>query len=113
MKNNNIFITGVAGFIGFHLCYFLLKKNYRVFGIVNINNYYSRNLKLKILSILKKNKNFYFKKISLNDFKNLKKIIKYSKSKIIINLAAQPGVRFSFIKPDQYINYNIIGFSIF
>ena len=54
MKNNNIFITGVAGFIGFHLCYFLLKKNYRVFGIDNINNYYSKDLKLKRLSILKK-----------------------------------------------------------
>ena len=110
MKNNNIFITGVAGFIGFHLCYFLLKKNYRVFGIDNIDNYYSKDLKLKRLSILKKNKNFYFKKISLNDYTNLRKIIRYSKSKIIINLAAQPGVRFSFIKPDQYINYNIIGF---
>ena len=81
-----------------------------MFGIDNINNYYSRNLKLKRLSILKKNKNFYFKKISINDYSNLKKIIKYSKSKTIINLAAQPGVRFSFIKPDQYINYNITGF---
>lgn len=110
MKNNNIFITGVAGFIGFHLAYFLIKKKYKVFGIDNINNYYSKKLKLKRLSILKKHKNFYFKKLTLTNFSILKKTIKKSNANIIINLAAQPGVRFSFIKPKQYINYNIIGF---
>ena len=54
MKNNNIFITGVAGFIGFHLCYFLLKKNYRVFGIDNINNLFKKFKIKKIIYTKKK-----------------------------------------------------------
>ena len=59
----NILVTGVAGFIGFHVTQELLKKkNYRVIGIDNIDSYYSISLKNKRLSILKKNSNFQFKK---------------------------------------------------
>lgn len=110
MKNKNIFITGIAGFIGFHLSYFLLKKKYNVYGIDNLNSYYSKKLKIKRLSILKKYKNFHFKKLSLGNYPILRKTIRVSNADIIINLAAQPGVRFSFIKPEQYIDYNIKGF---
>ena len=54
----NILVTGCAGFIGFHLCKHLLKKTYKVYGVDNLNNYYSPKLKKIRLSILKKNKNF-------------------------------------------------------
>ena len=65
-------VTGCAGFIGFHMCNLLLKKNYKVVGIDNLNSYYSVNYKKKRISILKKNKNFIFYKIDLNQKKKLK-----------------------------------------
>ena len=64
-----ILVTGSAGFIGFHLCEFLLKKEFTVYGLDNLNSYYDVNLKKNRLKILKKNKNFTFKKIDLT--KNL------------------------------------------
>ena len=66
---NKILITGVAGFIGFHIAEELLKHNEHCIGIDNINNYYDKKLKLKRLSILKKYKNFSFFKVDLS--KNL------------------------------------------
>ncbi len=111
MKNKKIFITGVAGFIGFHLAnYFLKKKGFSIFGIDNLNNYYSVALKNKRLSILQKNKNFFFKKVELENKKILKDTIKSFKPYLIINLAAQPGVRYSYIRPDIYLRYNLNGF---
>ena len=110
MKNKKVVITGAAGFIGYHLCYYFLKKNIDVYGIDNLNSYYSVNLKKKRLSILKKYKNFYFKKIELENKTILKKFIKKSKPNYIIHLAAQPGVRYSYIRPDIYIRFNIYGF---
>ena len=77
-------ITGSAGFIGFHLANSILKnKNNQVFGIDNLNNYYSISLKKKRTRILKKNKNFFFKKIDLTRFSILKNyitIIKFSRT---------------------------------
>ena len=96
MKNKNIFITGVAGFIGFHLSnYFLKKKGFSVFGIDNLNNYYSVALKNKRLSILKKNKNFFFKKVELENKKILKDTIKNFKPSLIINLVEQQSLLLS------------------
>ena len=66
-----ILITGSAGFIGFHLSNFLLKKNYEIIGIDTLNNYYDNKLKKKRLSILKKNKNFKFYKIDISNKKKL------------------------------------------
>ena len=66
-----ILITGSAGFIGFHLSNFLLKKNYEIIGIDTLNNYYDDKLKKKRLSILKKNKNFTFYKIDISKKKKL------------------------------------------
>ncbi len=110
MQNKKIFITGAAGFIGFHLSAYLIKNKIKVFGIDNLNNYYAVSLKKKRLSILKKNKNFFFKKVELDNKIQLKKAIKSFKPDIIINLAAQPGVRYSYIRPDIYLKYNIRGF---
>ncbi|MGM0608434.1 MAG: NAD-dependent epimerase/dehydratase family protein [Candidatus Muiribacteriota bacterium] len=103
------FITGCAGFIGFHLSVFLLKQGKKVTGIDNLNNYYDVKLKLDRLEILKKYKNFEFIKIALED-KSIKEIIQKRDPKFIIHLAAQAGVRFSLENPETYIKSNIDGF---
>ena len=104
-----ILITGVSGFIGFHLCLLLLKNNYNVIGLDNLNDYYDLNLKKSRLKVLDKLQlNFY--KIDITDYKILEKCFKNEKPQIIINLAAQAGVRYSIQNPKSYINNNIYGF---
>ena len=76
----NILITGVAGFIGFSLSNHLLKKNYKIFGIDNLDDYYDVNLKKKRLAILKKFKNFNFKKVDINNFAKTENIFKKKKN---------------------------------
>ena len=101
-------ITGSAGFIGFHLSEFLLRKNHSVLGIDDLNNYYDVKLKKSRLNLLKKYKKFFFFKKKIEDIR----IVKFLKKKeidIIINLAAQAGVRHSLENPYVYINSNILG----
>jgi UDP-glucuronate 4-epimerase len=105
-----ILVTGVCGFIGFNLANFLLKKNYKIYGIDNINNYYSVKLKNDRLTILKKNKNFTFSKADIKNHKKLKNIFNKIKFDIVIHLAAQAGVRYSIKEPRKYIENNIDGF---
>ena len=105
-----ILITGCAGFIGFHLAKKFFKQDVEIIGIDSLNNYYSKNLKLKRLKILHKYKNFSFKKIDLKDFKNVYKYLKNKKIDIIFHLAAQPGVRISYLNPLNTLNQNIISF---
>ena len=105
-----IYITGVAGFIGFHLAKKLCLQGHKVFGVDNINSYYDIRLKKARLNILKKNKNFFFTKIDIINFKKLSQHIKNKKPEIIYHLAAQAGVRYSIDFPDQYISSNIQGF---
>lgn len=111
MTKKNILVTGAAGFIGFHFCKKILSvKNYKVFGIDNLNSYYSVKLKKDRLNILKKNKNFTFSKIDISEMNSLKKFFLSKKIDIIFNFAAQAGVRYSLINPESYINSNIKGF---
>ena len=111
MKKKKLLITGVAGFIGFSLARKILKnKNTEIVGIDNLNSYYSKNLKLKRLSILKKNKNFKFLKVDLTNKKKLIKIFESQKFNCVLNLAAQAGVRYSYENPKSYTDSNIIGF---
>lgn len=105
-----ILITGAAGFIGFNLSKYLLKKNIKVFGIDNINSYYSRSLKLDRIKELKKFKKFNFKKIDIRSEKNLFIFLKKKKIDIIIHLAAQAGVRYSLLNPTEFVQNNILGF---
>jgi UDP-glucuronate 4-epimerase len=105
-----ILVTGAAGFIGFHVSNLLLKKKNYVYGIDNLNNYYDVNLKLSRIKILKEKKNFYFKKIDIKNYKILFNFIKINKIDVIINLAAQAGVRYSLINPKSYVDANINGF---
>lgn len=103
-----ILITGSAGFIGFHLALFYLKKNKIVIGIDNINNYYDTKHKFKRINILKKYKNFKFIKIDLKKKSSLNKLNKFKKKIVnIIHLAGQAGVRYSITNPTTYIKNNI------
>ncbi len=102
-----ILITGSSGFIGYHLADLLSKKN-KVLGIDNHNNYYSENIKKKRLFLLKKNKNFTFKKINLNNKNSLEEIFKKFKPEVVYHCAGQPGVIYSLKNPKSYKINNII-----
>lgn len=104
-----ILITGSAGFIGFHLSQKLLGKN-QIIGIDNFNQYYDNKLKKLRNSILKKNSNYLFYKKDIENFNSLNAIFKKHKPNVVINLAAQAGVRYSLINPTSYIDTNIKGF---
>ena len=112
MKKKKILITGVAGFIGFSLCKKLLENsNYEIFGLDNLNSYYSLKLKKERLKILKKYCKFKFYKIDLIDKKKLEKLFKENYFDLIYNFAAQAGVRYSFENPESYCDSNIYGFN--
>ncbi len=105
-------ITGVAGFIGFHLAKKLLneEKDFLVYGIDNLNDYYDVNLKKDRLKILKEYDKFKFFKVNLEDKEKIEKIFNENSFDIVVNLAAQAGVRYSLINPYSYIDSNIYGF---
>lgn len=106
-----ILITGVSGFIGFHLATSLLKnKKNKIYGIDNMNKYYDIKLKQDRLNLLKKNKNFFFKKIDIANSVNLKKYSDENKFSVIVHLAAQAGVRYSINYPEEYVKSNLVGF---
>ena len=105
-----ILITGTAGFIGYHLSLNLLKLKFQVYGIDNLNNYYSNIIKKNRLKELKKNNNFIFYKTDLKNKKKIENIVYKNKIKIIVHLAAQAGVRYSIDKPEKYFESNISGF---
>jgi len=107
----NILITGCAGFIGYSLASNLLKKkSYKIYGIDNLNKYYSISLKKKRLSLLSKKKNFFFDKISLTNKKKLDKFFKNKNIDVVFNFAAQAGVRYVASKPEKFIESNVMGY---
>lgn len=105
-----VLVTGAAGFIGFHLSQALLKKNYMVIGYDNINHYYDVNLKYARLDVLKNFDNFKFIHADLADADAVNKVFEEYHPQIVVNLAAQAGVRYSIENPRAYIDSNIIGF---
>ena len=106
------FITGVAGFIASNLAKRILneEKDIQVVGLDNMNDYYDVNLKEYRLKQLKQFDNFKFIKSNLADKQCLENIFKEYKPEIVVNLAAQAGVRYSITNPDAYIESNLIGF---
>jgi UDP-glucuronate 4-epimerase len=114
IKKKNILVTGAAGFIGSHLCKRLLDDGNDVVGIDNINDYYDVNLKLARLAILQKHNNFTFYKTDIADPPAMEDIFAKQRElpfDIVINLAAQAGVRYSLKNPHSYISSNIVGFT--
>ena len=106
---SKIYITGAAGFIGFHAAKKFLNKGIKVHGLDSMNNFYDPRLKRNRLNILKKYKNFSFTKGLLENQKLLNRSVLKFKPTIIIHLAAQAGVRYSIVNPDVYLNSNIFG----
>jgi UDP-glucuronate 4-epimerase len=103
-------ITGAAGFIGFHLCKRLIDEDIEIVGIDNINSYYDVSLKEARLDQLKGNKDFRFIKLDMSDKEELEKLFETEKFDKVINLAAQPGVRYSITNPEVSIKSNITAF---
>ena len=109
-KNAKVLITGGAGFIGFHLGKSLLEQGCTVLAVDSLNNYYDPALKQARLEILKQYPEFTFVHGNLEDEKLVNDTFESFQPEIVMNLAAQPGVRYSIENPRAYINSNIIGF---
>jgi UDP-glucuronate 4-epimerase len=108
--NPQILITGSAGFIGFHLSKKLCDFGWNVVGIDNLNDYYDVNLKQARLNLLLLYENFKFIKGDIANWQLVQNLFDQEKFEYVINLAAQPGVRYSIINPHIYIESNIKGF---
>lgn len=105
-----VLVTGAAGFIGYYLSEYLLKEGMQVIGYDNLNDYYDTKLKDARLDILNKYEGFTFIKDDLADKNRVMSVFEKYRPEIVVNLAAQAGVRYSIINPDAYIESNMIGF---
>ncbi|MBS1976039.1 MAG: NAD-dependent epimerase [Bacteroidetes bacterium] len=109
-KKGKVLITGAAGFIGFHVANRLLNEDYSVVGLDNLNTYYDVNLKESRLNLLRNNPSFKFVRMDLTDKSGIDLLFEQEAFKIVINLAAQAGVRYSIQHPYAYLESNMIGF---
>lgn len=111
MKNNanTVLITGAAGFIGSNLVTKFLANGYDVVGIDNLNDYYDIDLK-KFRMNQSSNEKYIFEKVDICNKESLGDVFKKYNPNIVVNLAAQAGVRYSISNPDEYIKSNIEGF---
>jgi UDP-glucuronate 4-epimerase len=107
---NKILVTGAAGFIGFHLAQRLLSRGDRVVGLDNLNHYYDVRLKIDRLNQLRDKSNFQFHQIDLADRKSIAHLFAKRSFDIVVNLAAQAGVRYSLSHPHTYVDSNLVGF---
>jgi len=105
-----ILVTGAAGFIGVHLSNQLTNHGYSVIGLDNMNTYYDLNLKRDRLAQLNDNRNFTFVECDLTDRERINKIFEEHRPAVVINLAAQAGVRYSIENPYAYLDSNLTGF---
>ena len=115
-NNGSVLVTGAAGFIGSFLVKRFLRSGYQVIGIDNINSYYDKNLKLKRLENIKEfsiknNVNWNFYESNIEDKNHMRQIFIETKPQIVVNLAAQAGVRYSIVNPSSYVKSNLLGFS--
>jgi UDP-glucuronate 4-epimerase len=108
-KTKKFLITGVAGFIGYHVALELLAKGNVVVGLDSITDYYDPRIKHKRLALLKKYKKFHFYKSDIAKYAALEKILKKERPTEIIHLAAQAGVRYSLSNPWAYVEANKLG----
>lgn len=106
-----ILVTGVAGFIGMHITLRLLNYGHEVTGLDNLNDYYDVNLKRARLEHISNPNRFAFHKLDLTDRDGINTLFSEFQPDIVINLAAQAGVRYSIENPHSYIDSNIVGFT--
>ena len=106
-----ILVTGVAGFIGMHVTLRLLNDGHEVAGLDNLNSYYDVNLKQARLDYIGSPNQFVFHKLDLADRDAINALFNEFRPKVVINLAAQAGVRYSLESPHSYIDSNIVGFT--
>ena len=112
LKGKTVLVTGAAGFIGSFLSERLLSdfEDIRIIGFDSVNDYYDIRLKESRLEKLQKHENFIFIKANLADKDKVSEVFREYSPQIVVNLAAQAGVRYSITNPDAYIESNIIGF---
>ena len=109
-KFENVLVTGAAGFIGFQLSRRLLNDGIRVTGVDNLNPYYDVRLKEDRLAKISSADNFTFVKLDLADRKALEGLFDSNDFDVVVNLAAQAGVRYSLTNPHAYVDSNLVGF---
>jgi len=107
---SNVLVTGAAGFIGFHLSRRLLERGCRVIGLDNLNPYYDVALKQARVALLAPHANFRFQRTDLCDRKGLASLFARESFDVVVNLAAQAGVRYSLTNPNAYVESNLVGF---
>lgn len=105
-----VLVTGVAGFIGFHLAKRLLADGLQVYGIDNLSDYYDVNLKEARLEQLASKPGYTFQRLDLSDRQSVAQLFQEQTFDYVVNLAAQAGVRYSLVNPLAYVDSNITGF---
>lgn len=112
LNNKTIMITGAAGFIGANLVKKLLdsEKDIKIVGIDNMNDYYDVELKKSRLEMFSGDERLEFTQGSIADMELMTKLFEKYKPQVVVNLAAQAGVRYSITNPDAYVESNLIGF---
>lgn len=105
-----ILVTGAAGFIGFHYVQALCAAGHEVLGIDNLNDYYDPDLKDDRLKVLSSLPNFNFRKVDLVNRDTINVIFSDWQPQVVVNLAAQAGVRYSIDNPHAYVDSNLVGF---
>lgn len=103
-------VTGAAGFIGFHLSKRLMDRGDQVIGLDNVNDYYDVSLKEARLAQLQERDSFSFHKLDLSDRDGINALFAAQKPDVVVNLAAQAGVRYSLTNPHAYVDSNLVGF---
>lgn len=103
-------VTGTAGFIGFHLALRLLERGDQVIGVDNVNDYYDPTLKQARLDQLHGRDRYEFHKLDLTDRESLYSLFAREQPEVVVNLAAQAGVRYSLTNPHAYVESNLVGF---
>ena len=104
-------VTGVAGFIGYHIAQRLLRDGYDVVGVDNLNDYYDPQLKTDRLARLERDSGFQFEGLDIADRDRMARLFKRGGFARVIHLAAQAGVRYSIENPEPYVDSNLVGFA--
>jgi UDP-glucuronate 4-epimerase len=105
-----VLVTGVAGFVGYHLAKRLLADGLKVYGVDNLSDYYDVNLKQARLEQLKGLSGFTFQLLDLSDRQGVSQLFQEHTFDYVVNLAAQAGVRYSLVNPHAYVDSNLTGF---